>query len=203
MAEAFVYCWTDHRTEKLYVGVHKGKTDDGYICSSKLLLEEFAERPSDFTRQIIAEGAWDDMFCLEGKILEAANVRSNPSFYNQHNGSGDFRTKAISKKTRKILSKYHQNRWDNMTENKKREIAENVSAALKGKPKSEAHKNNLKGPRPHVNQAGSNNNNAVAISTPHGIFGSISEAAKALGMNASTVHYRVNSKRQSTWEYVL
>ena len=35
MKEAFVYCWTDHKTNKLYVGVHKGSINDGYICSSK------------------------------------------------------------------------------------------------------------------------------------------------------------------------
>lgn len=30
--EAFVYVWTDKITNKLYVGVHKGTLDDGYIC---------------------------------------------------------------------------------------------------------------------------------------------------------------------------
>jgi hypothetical protein len=43
--EAFVYCWTDHKTNKLYVGSHKGSTNDGYICSSKIMKEQYNERP--------------------------------------------------------------------------------------------------------------------------------------------------------------
>ena len=66
--EAFVYCWTDHKTEKLYVGSRKGSTDDGYICSSKLMLEEYAKRPADFTRQIVAEGKYDDIRKLESYV---------------------------------------------------------------------------------------------------------------------------------------
>lgn len=55
MIEAFVYCWTDKATNKLYIGSQKGSTDDGYICSSKYMLKEFYERPDDFSRQIIAD----------------------------------------------------------------------------------------------------------------------------------------------------
>lgn len=59
--EAFVYVWTDKITNKLYVGVHKGTLDDGYICSSKHMLKEYTQRPETFSRQIIAHGTWDDM----------------------------------------------------------------------------------------------------------------------------------------------
>ena len=31
MAQGFVYQWTDHKTNKLYIGSHKGDPDDGYI----------------------------------------------------------------------------------------------------------------------------------------------------------------------------
>jgi hypothetical protein len=41
LKEAFVYCWTDKLHNKLYVGVHKGNVDDGYICSSKIMLKEY------------------------------------------------------------------------------------------------------------------------------------------------------------------
>lgn len=39
MAESFVYCWTDHKRSKLYIGYHKGSPDDGYVCSSKRMLK--------------------------------------------------------------------------------------------------------------------------------------------------------------------
>lgn len=88
--EAFVYCWTDQKTNKLYVGRHKGSIDDGYICSSKPMLAEYKIRPQDFTRQIIAQGTFEDMVKLEVTILHSVNAALNESFYNQHNGSGKF-----------------------------------------------------------------------------------------------------------------
>lgn len=88
--EAFVYCWTDHKTNKLYVGSHKGSTDDGYICSSKIMKEEYKKRPNDFTRQIIASGIYEDIRNLEFKILHAANASRDETFYNLHNGASNF-----------------------------------------------------------------------------------------------------------------
>jgi hypothetical protein len=88
--DAFVYCWTDHKTNKLYVGSHKGSTDDGYVCSSKHMMVEYKKRPEDFTKQIIAEGKLDDIRKLETKILQAANVRIDEQFYNKHDNDGFF-----------------------------------------------------------------------------------------------------------------
>lgn len=88
MKEAFVYCWTDHKTNKLYVGSHKGTTDDGYVCSSKHMMKEYNKRPNDFTRQIIAEGNLEDIRVLEGKILKAVSARLNEDFYNKHDNDG-------------------------------------------------------------------------------------------------------------------
>lgn len=88
--EAFVYCWTDHRTNKLYVGVHKGTEDDGYVCSSKSMMREYKKRPTDFTRQIIAHGTDVDCRSLESAILKSVDAKMNESFYNMHNNDGNF-----------------------------------------------------------------------------------------------------------------
>lgn len=104
MKEAFVYCWTDKKTNKLYVGSHKGSTDDGYICSSKLMLEEYKKRPEDFSRQIVAEGDFNDIRVLEEKILTSVNAKLNESFYNMHNGNGKFYLKSHSEQARKAIS---------------------------------------------------------------------------------------------------
>ena len=80
--EAFVYCWTDFGTNKLYVGVHKGTPDDGYVCSSKPMLEEHTKRPNDFSREIIARGTFADCYALETAILKSAKADKNPEFYN-------------------------------------------------------------------------------------------------------------------------
>lgn len=102
--EAFVYCWTDHKTGMLYVGSHKGTLDDGYVCSSKLMLEEYKKRPEDFTRQIVAEGSYVDIIKLEEVILTSVNAKLNEQFYNQHNGNGNFYLKRQTQSARKKQS---------------------------------------------------------------------------------------------------
>lgn len=84
---AFVYCWTDHKTNKLYVGYHKGDINDGYVCSSKYMLLEYNQRKDDFSRQIIAHGDVESMRVLERKILESVNAAEDTSFYNKHNAN--------------------------------------------------------------------------------------------------------------------
>jgi len=117
----FVYCWTDMKTEMLYVGSHKGSIDDGYICSSKYMLEEYKKRPEDFSRQIIADGEIEDIRKLEAKILKSANASLNEKFYNRHENDG-----------------FYFDGW------KKGEMTEDhrakLSAAKKGKKLSESHR---------------------------------------------------------------
>lgn len=100
---SFTYCWTDHKTNKLYVGVHKGTTTDGYICSSKKMMEQYKVRPNDFSRQIIANGNYQDMLVLEAKILASENARYNDHYYNEHNGNGKFTNKGHSDVTKEKL----------------------------------------------------------------------------------------------------
>lgn len=104
MTESFVYCWTDHKTLKLYIGYHKGPKDDGYICSSKLMKEEYKIRPEDFSRQIISEGSIQEMIKLENKLLLSIDAARNPYFYNQHNGNGNFYCKGHTQKTKEKIS---------------------------------------------------------------------------------------------------
>jgi|688.fasta_scaffold16680_7 hypothetical protein len=102
--EAFVYCWTDKKTNMLYVGSHKGSTDDGYICSSKYMMEEYNKRPKDFSRQIIAEGDLSDMRKFETKILQAVNARLDEQFYNMHNNNGCYILKRHTESTKRKIS---------------------------------------------------------------------------------------------------
>jgi len=102
--EAFVYCWTDKKTNMLYVGSHKGSIDDGYICSSKYMLEEYNKRPEDFSRQIIAEGVLLDMRKLESKILQSVNAALNEMFYNMHNNNGAYILKKHTQETKNKIS---------------------------------------------------------------------------------------------------
>jgi hypothetical protein len=83
--EAFVYSWSDHKTAKIYVGVHKGSQTDGYICSSKPMMAEYRERPTDFTRQIIATGTLNDCAVLEVAIIKQL-LKDKGTCYNRAAG---------------------------------------------------------------------------------------------------------------------
>ncbi len=87
---SFVYSWTDMMTDMVYLGAHKGSQDDGYICSSKPMMEEYNKRPNDFIRQIVATGSMHDMFGFEAILLNKLDAKNNKMFYNRHNGDGNF-----------------------------------------------------------------------------------------------------------------
>jgi len=86
MANSFTYCWSDHKTAKVYVGVHLGNTDDGYVCSSKSMLKEYSDRPSDFTREILFEGDYDICASFEKALISGLFKQDKNTFYNRSNG---------------------------------------------------------------------------------------------------------------------
>ena len=103
--EAFLYCWTDKKNNKLYLGYHKGNPNDGYVCSSKVMLKEYNQRPQDFNRQIIASGTADECRNLESILLKKINAAKNENFYNQNNMDGKFVCLGHNDMTRKKISK--------------------------------------------------------------------------------------------------
>jgi len=72
---------------------------------------------------------------------------------------------------------------------------------LTGISKTEQHKQNMRGKRPHVNQTGNKNNNAKSIQTPFGIFGSIREASQQIkGYTYKMIWDRLQNDKE--WRYV-
>ncbi len=78
--DAFVYCWTDHSTKKLYVGMHKGHPDDGYITSSKHLKKAYKERPGDFTREILTRNTYEVCRDFELAVIKAMFAQGVPCY---------------------------------------------------------------------------------------------------------------------------
>lgn len=105
--DSFLYCITDKLTNKLYIGVHKGTIDDGYLCSSKIVLQEYKKRYDDFSREIIAQGQYADMLKFESVVLKTLDAKNDPMLYNMHNGDGNFfyshRTDEYKEKMRNIF----------------------------------------------------------------------------------------------------
>ena len=90
MTEAFVYYWKDTLTDMFYIGSHKGDIEDGYICSSEPMLEEYKERSEDFDRKILFVGPIDKVRQVETELLQRYDAKNNLMFYNLHNGDKDF-----------------------------------------------------------------------------------------------------------------
>ena len=113
---SFIYLWYDGK--KFYLGVHEGTSDDGYICSSKVMLEEYEKRPQDFRRRILAYGTYKEMNDLEIKLL--TNIKEKGRWDKYYNIAFNFPRMCHTEETVKKISK-----------------------GLKGIPKSEEHKRKI------------------------------------------------------------
>ena len=96
----------------------------------------------------------------------------------------------------------YKNAW---TTERKISVGSKVSSSLKNVPKSEEHKNSMMGKRPHVMQKGEKNNNAKAVKTPYGIFGSAKDASRYFEKNDinikyNTMMYKINTNKAG-WSY--
>lgn len=107
-SEAFVYkfiCLT--KNNKQYGGYHKGKPGDGYMNSSKN--KEFAKdwmNPKNKWRYEVNTYG-DKEYCksVENRMLEDANAKDSPNWYNDHNGGSKLkviRTKLVASIAREI-----------------------------------------------------------------------------------------------------
>jgi len=93
--QAYVYKWIHIPTMKWYIGsrtAKKSHVNDGYIASSKIVLEMYNQNPTDWTREIIAVGEPAAMRLLEFQILHFLDAKNNPMSFNLHNGDGKFTT---------------------------------------------------------------------------------------------------------------
>lgn len=147
--ESFTYCWTDKEKKILYVGTHKSSPEDNYICSSKIMLEEYRNRPSDFSREILAFGTYEDMIKFETVILKSINAARDPLFYNMHNGDGNFFNKGHAEETKKKLKIARNKRTD------KPRLGKPLSEEGKAKASESAKKRSLtEEGRKHLSYAG-------------------------------------------------
>lgn len=146
MSESFVYCWTNHTNNRIYVGYHKGLTDDGYVCSSKSeeFWNDFNNPQMKWSRQVIARGKKEDCISLEYKILKSLNLNE---VYNNSCSKGIVHTDEVrrkisnalsgrswSKSQREKIEEYHSNnRGSNFGRSFSEETKEKMSKARYGK----------------------------------------------------------------------
>ena len=49
----YIYIWYDTRAKLFYIGGHKGRVEDSYICSSKMMLRAYKKRPDTFRFRVL------------------------------------------------------------------------------------------------------------------------------------------------------
>ena len=188
MTEAFVYCWSDMLTNMLYIGFHKGSVDDGYVCSSKYMMEEYDKRPQDFKRSIVAKGSSEEMIRFEETLLKSIDAKNDPKLYNMHNGNGKFILKRHSEKFKKEQSeRMRLRRKENptpyiMTEERKKKLSDLKKGVPRSKESREKQSKTMRGENNHfygkthseefnkrqsenkkITQKGSGNTNAKSV----------------------------------------
>lgn len=50
---SFIYVWFNTVKRRFYIGKHHGSINDGYVCSSKIMLRDYKRNPEHFKRRII------------------------------------------------------------------------------------------------------------------------------------------------------
>lgn len=81
--EAFVYRWTNLSNGKIYIGKHKGTSDDGYISSGKAFLQVYNQNPQDFVRDILFEGPDHIVLQKEQELIKEYIAKNgHESMYN-------------------------------------------------------------------------------------------------------------------------
>jgi len=134
--DAFVYQWTDNANGKKYIGFHKGCPLDGYIGSGKHFKAAYKKRPECFTRRILAMGSCQSMRELETQLLKELDVRNDTDYYNLIDHELPY-TGGLS------FNKGASHPW--VSERNK--ANKGKPSPLKGRPKSEEHKQKLSAAR--------------------------------------------------------
>lgn len=129
----FVYIWFDRKHKRYYIGCRWGRTDDGYICSSRWMSQAYGLRPRDFKRRILKSNisTRQETYAEEQKwlgMIRESEIKPNtqtPRYYN------------LNIMNNKVWHSYD----DNI-----RTIGQKISKAKKGKktgPMSEMRKKNI------------------------------------------------------------
>ena len=101
-----VYRILDLSNKKSYIGAHKIRfqnEDDGYICSSKLVLALFYKNPKNFKKTILARFST----AREADRFEKKSIKKYDSFRNGYYRTKDCGPYRAGRNVRKINGKYY------------------------------------------------------------------------------------------------
>lgn len=85
--DSFVYCWINLTLNKIYIGWHKGKEDDGYICSSasSYFWNDYNNTQYKWERLILHKGTMPECQLMESTLLDNIDITSEDVYNNKNN----------------------------------------------------------------------------------------------------------------------
>jgi hypothetical protein len=140
----YIYLWYDTRAKLFYIGGHKGKVEDHYICSNAKMLNAYKKRPDTFKFKVLqhmtgglqelreAEQRWLNLIKDEELYWTPNIYNKTVRYYNQKKQSSGGNGSA-NKGNSNIGG---HNKGKKMSDEQKAKL----SAAKKGKVLTEEHK---------------------------------------------------------------
>ena len=110
----FVYIWKDKKRKRFYIGSHWGTEDDGYICSSAKMNDNYRYRPHDFKRRIIAKITTNrhDLLNEEQRWLNMIKPQEfGFQYYNISNKAFCASWYMNNESTKQVKEKMRKNHW--------------------------------------------------------------------------------------------
>ena len=148
--ESFVYEWTNIKNNKKYIGFHKGSIDDGYVCSSKYMMEDYKENPSYFTRKIVSFGIKEEMLKLETDLLVQIDAAKRLDYYNRSNGHNNYATILFGKDNPSFGKKWYTDGIKNIRLSPNDKIPERFYLGMSETTKK-SHRENVLGVKVYTN----------------------------------------------------
>ena len=130
----YVYIWYDTRARLFYIGGHKGKVEDSYICSSKMMLRAYKKRPDTFKFRVLQFVEGDNKSLREAEQYWLDQIKDNELYW----------TSNIKNKSVRYYNMKKTSAGGNGSANKGKT---RIGSHNKGKPMSEEQKMKLRGPR--------------------------------------------------------
>lgn len=84
----YVYLWYDTRAKLFYLGGHKGKVEDSYICSNAKMLNAYNKRPESFRFKVLEYVYGDNTALREAEqrwlnMIDDSELYWTPNIYNK------------------------------------------------------------------------------------------------------------------------
>ena len=84
----YVYLWYDTKAKLFYLGGHKGKVEDSYICSNTKMLNAYKKRPETFRFKVLEYVNGDNVALREAEqrwlnMIDDSELYWTPNIYNK------------------------------------------------------------------------------------------------------------------------